>query len=112
MSNENHGATDTSQIKISREQILNGDIWTKEQLVQYVIKLEEIINIQGEALNDFMVFGTRHDLNPTGQFKECGCFDSITGDGWQGYIRSQDRSVRERARQALAQVEKLKEELK
>lgn len=58
-----------------------------------------------ECVKDFRDFGTRHDINPTGMFKSCGCFDSCSGDNWQGYIRSQDESVRERARKILKELE-------
>lgn len=65
-------------------------------------QLEEAI----QALRDFKDFGTRHDTNPTGQFMDCGCFQSFSKDSWQGYIMSQDESVRERARDFLAKLNK------
>lgn len=63
-------------------------------------KLDKVI----AALEGFRDFGTRHDTNPTGQFRECGCFDSFKGDHWQNYIRSQDKSVRDRAKVTLEEI--------
>lgn len=57
-----------------------------------------------EQLNDFKVFGTRHDTNPTGKFMPCGHFESFNDDSWQGYIKSQDESVRTRAAACLKAV--------
>ena len=62
----------------------------QKELAQLRVQLEKA----EEVIKDFADFGTRHDVNPTGQFKNCGCFDSINGDHWQGYIRSQDQSVK------------------
>jgi len=63
--------------------------------------------IMRSALEEIKNNGTRHDLNPTGRFKPCGCFDSFSGDNWQGYIRSQDEFVRELCREALLKCEEL-----
>jgi hypothetical protein len=52
--------------------------------------------------------GAKHDLNPTGVIKACGCFDSFLGDNWQYYIKSQDLFVRQFATQALKEVEEVK----
>lgn len=64
-------------------------------------RLQQQVKVLREALEDFRDCGTRHDINPTGMFKSCGCFQSMNGDSWQGYIKSQDEYVRDRARQAL-----------
>ena len=61
------------------------------------------------ALKDFAEHGTRHDANPTGMMKPCGCFDSFKGDHWQSYIKSQDESVRERAKTAIKEISMVKE---
>jgi len=57
-----------------------------------------------EALEDFKDFGTRHDVNPTGQFMPCGCFNDLNGGHWQNYIKSQDEYVRETAKECLARL--------
>ena len=85
----------------SRQNIVSAE-WCK--LLDEVEKLQEQNKIMREALCDFRDNGTKHDINPTGQFKKCGCFDSFKSDNWQSYIRSQDSSVKDRAREALAKV--------
>jgi hypothetical protein len=67
-----------------------------------------MIKLLEGALVDFRDFGTRHDLNPTGQFEECGCFQSMSGDSWQGYIKSQDMMTRLRAKETIAKLNDLR----
>lgn len=64
----------------------------------------EKLEILMDAMKDFQEYGTRHDTNPYGMFKDCGCFDSFDEDNWQGYIKSQDRAVREKAAEILEKV--------
>lgn len=71
-------------------------------LEQEIAKLEAEFKEAVDVIEDFKNNGTRHDLNPTGKFMSCGCFNSFSGDHWQSYIRSQDRYVREKAEQFLA----------
>lgn len=71
-----------------------GDLEEIEQLKKKCQKLKD-------CLEDFQKNGTRQDVNPTGQFKDCGCFDSIEGDSWQGYIKRMDNYVRQKAGQVL-----------
>lgn len=65
-----------------------------QKISDKIVKLEQRLKDAEEVIKDFKNYGTRHDINPTGQFKPCGCFDSMSGDSWQGYIRSQDKHVR------------------
>ena len=78
---------------------------------EVISKLIEVVEMQRKALEDFKENGTRHSLHPCGVFKKCGCFDSIGGDNWQSYIRSQNESVRSRADDFIKNTDKLLEGL-
>ena len=72
----------------------------KDEIKQLKARLERAEKV----IEDFKDYGTRHDKNPTGQFMECGCFNSFAGDHWQSYIRTQDDYVRETARQYFTET--------
>lgn len=82
--------------------------WLKDELTPLLEALVKNTNdklrLAKEALEDFRDYGTRHDIHPTGMFHDCGHFDSLSGDNWQGYIKSQDSSVRERAKILLEKI--------
>lgn len=75
-----------------------------ESQLALVQKQNEILR---SCVEDFKDHGTRHSVNPVGVFKDCGCFDDMGGSNWQKYIRSQDESVRERARETIKKLEEL-----
>lgn len=85
------------------------ELKTAPYALDTIAKLEAQLAQAVEVIEDFRDHGTRHDLNPTGKFMSCGCFNSFSEDHWQGYIRSQDSYVREKAREFLAKVKGSKE---
>lgn len=90
----NLGKHDTYGIHAFR----NKEMASLLNLIDENIELQNKLKKAEDLITDFKDYGTRHDINPTGQFMPCGCFNSFGNDHWQGYIRSQDRSVRDRAK--------------
>jgi len=81
---------------------VNKELAEKNKQLELSQKREAILKKEMQSLASC---GTKHDLNPTGVLKACGCFDSFLGDNWQSYIKSQDLFVRQFAIQALKEVE-------
>ena len=73
---------------IAKGDIRRFDTIENEMWHNYVDELKAKLDEAIETIKDFADHGTRHDTNPTGQFRDCGCFDSFAGDNWQNYIYS------------------------